>query len=220
MDQDTGIATEDIHQLLQDTFQRVQTENEMKKTDNMEHIGDSNGEQSEDGVNETTAGNVDDDSQELSIFDATSEYIITGNELAEKMINLSTHNMHILTRPTAIADERYERNALLFCVGFVLRRAKDPRPFRPLLCKWADALRSMEVENQFLTDPTQRPKLQLMLDRLLVSLNSSQCECNLLLDSANALYLRAFRPPKPPAPPVPDHAVPILVREDLLSLVS
>lgn len=120
--------------------------------------------------------------------------------------------MHILTRPTVIVDERYERNALLFCVGFVLRRARDPRPFRPLLYKWADALRSMEVERQFLTDPIQHPKLQLILDRLLVSLNSSRCECNLLLDSANALNLRAFRPPKPPALPVPDHAVPILVR--------
>ena len=103
-----------------------------------------------------------------------SEYIITGNELAEKMINLSTHNMHILTRPTVIVDDRYEWNALLFCVGFVLRCARDPRPFWPLLYKWADALRSMEVERQFLTDPIQRPKLQLILDHLLVSLNSSQ----------------------------------------------
>ena len=73
---------------------------------------------------------------------------------------------------------------------------------------------------QFLMDPIQCPKLQLILDHLLISLNSSWCECNLLLDSANALNLRAFRPPKPPALPVPDHAVAILVREDLLSLVS
>jgi hypothetical protein len=136
------------------------------------------------------------------------------------MINLSTHNMHILTRPTAISDERYERNALLFSVGFVLSRKEDPRPFRPLLCRWADALRSMEVEHHFLTDPALRCKLQPMLDRLLVSLNSPKWECNLLLDPANALNLCAFRPPKPPARPVPDHAVPLLVREDLLSLVS
>ena len=148
----------------------------------------------------------------LSIFDAMSEYITAGNKLAKKMINLSMHNMHILTRPTVIVDERYKRNSLLFCVGFVLRCARDPRPFRLLLYKWADALRSMEVERQFLTDPIQHPKLQLILNRLLVSLNSSQCECNLLLDSANALNLQAFWLPKPPALPVPDHAVQFLYK--------
>lgn len=219
MDQDTGISTEAIHELLQETFERVKAENESKQNGDSES-GDKSTVPS--GADSTqTRATADDDSLEpssLSIFDATSEYIITGNELAGKMINLSTHNMHILTRPTAISDERYERNALLFSVGFVLSRKEDPRPFRPLLCKWADALRSMEVEHHFLTDPTKRVKLQPMLDRLLVSLNSTQYECNLLLDSANALNLRAFRPPKPPALPVPDYAVPILVREDLLSL--
>jgi hypothetical protein len=224
MDQITGIATEDIQQLLQETFERVQAENKTQKTETTKQAGVSTaggGGSPEKEENGTSTDNIQDDSQqELSIFDATSEYIITGNELAGKMINLSTHNMHILTRPTVIANERYARNALLFCVGFVLRRAKDPSPFRPLLAKWADVLRSMEVEQQFLTNPTLRPKLQRMLDRLLISLNSLQCECNLLLDSANTLNLRACRPPKPPALPVPDHAVPIFVREDLLSLVS
>ena len=221
MDQDTGIPTDDIHELLEDTFKRVQAENEIKRKEReTEKSGKDEGGQSDDGGAGTSA--VDDDSQEgtLSIFDATSEYVITGNELAGKMINLSTHNMHILTRPTVIADERYERNALHFCVGFVIRRSEDPRPFRPLLCKWADALRSMEVENHFLTNPKLRWQLQPMLDRLLVSINSLQWEANLLLDSANALNLRAFRPPKPPALPVPDYAVPVLIREDLLSLVS
>jgi len=216
MDQDTGISTKEIHEMLEDAFERVQAENESKSTHDMEKAEDSE-ESSTDGGAKPA---LDDDSQDgsLSIFDATSEYIITGNELAGKMINLSTHNMHILTRPTAISDERYARNALLFSVGFVLSRKEDPRPFRPLLCKWADALRSMEVEHHFLTDASLRVKLQPMLDRLLVSLNSTQCECNLLLDPANSLNLCAFQPPKPPALPVPDHAVPILVREDLLSL--
>jgi hypothetical protein len=220
MDQDTGIATDDIHQLLQETFERVQAENETKKRESTVQTENGNGTSLEDGETETATDSVDANSQQLSIFDATSDYIITGNELAGKMINLSTHNMHILSRPTAIVNERYARNALLFSVGFVLRRDKDPSPFRPLLTKWADTLRSMEVEHQFLANPVLRPKLQRMLDRLLVSLNSLQCECNLLLDSANTLNLRAVRPPKPPALPVPDHAVPILVREDLLSLVS
>lgn len=215
MHQDTGVSTEEIHEMLEETFQRVQKDNEWKGSVDMEMPDNPVENPVNDFVVKATS---DDDSQEgsLSIFDATSEYIITGNELAGKMINLSTHNMHILTRPTAISDERYERNALLFSVGFVLSRKEDPSPFRPLLCRWADVLRSMEVESHFLTNPKLRVKLQPMLDRLLVSLNSPECECNLLLDSANTLNLHAFRPPTSTAPPVPDHAVPILVREDLL----
>lgn len=218
MDQDAGISIEEIHEMLQETFQRVKIENEAKESDDTEQNNNPD-EKPNDDSGGTRATTADDDQEPLlSIFDATSEYIITGNELAGKMINLSTRNMHILTRPTAISDERYARNALLFSVGFVLSRKEDPRPFRPLLCKWADALRSMEVENYFLTDANLRVKLQPMLDRLLVSLNSTQWECNLLLDPANALNVRAFRPPKPPAPPVPDYAVPILVRGDLMDL--
>ena len=150
----------------------------------------------------------------LSIFDSTSEYIITGNELADQTICLSTHSMHILTRPTIISDSRYERNSLLFSVGFVLRRAEDPRPFRPLLSNLASTLCSMEVESQFLSNERTRPKLQRALEGILISLNSKRAECNLLLDDANALNLRLFRPPKPPAPPVPDYVVPILLRPE------
>ena len=150
----------------------------------------------------------------FSIFDSTSEYIITGNDIADQMICLSTHNMHILTRPTIIKDTRYERNSLLFSVGFVIRRLVDPRPYRLILSKLAQTLRIMEVESRFLTSKETRPKLRRILQSILVSLNSRRSECNLLLDSANVLNLKLFRPPREPAPPVPDHAVPILLRPE------
>jgi hypothetical protein len=126
------------------------------------------------------------------------------------MINLSTHNMHILARPTVISDERYERNSLFFCVGFVLRRSEDPRPFRPVLSKWADALLRLEVEDFFLTN--HKSKLQAILRGLLIRLNSG--ECNLLLENDSALHLKLFRPPETTTAPVADHNVPILLRKD------
>ena len=157
----------------------------------------------------------------MSIFDSTSEYIITGSELTGKIITLSTHDIHVMTRPSLIHDPRYERNALLFSVGIVLRRAADPRPFRPLISKLATLLRGMEIESQFLSKPSLRPQLQPLLERILVSLNSSQWECNLLLSKSHALNLKLFHPPKPESSPVHDHEVPILLRRDLqLQLVS
>ena len=167
-----------------------------------------------DGFAIDTGGATDGSPGSFSIFDSTSEYIITGNDLADKMICLSTHNMHILTRPTIIKDTRYERNSLLFSVGFVIRRLVDPRPYRLILSKLAQTLRIMEVESGFLTSKETRPELRRILQSILVSLNSRRSECNLLLDSANVLNLKLFRPPREPAPPVPDYAVPILLRPE------
>jgi nitrogen permease regulator 2-like protein len=198
MHQDIEVSTLEIEDCLDRTFREL-----------LPHDGDT----PKMNRKMSSASNMRrDDGDFLSIFDSTSEYIITGNELAGKMINLSTHNVHILTLPEVIFDERYERNNLLFCVGFVLRRSEDPRPFRPLLSKFAMALRSTETESECLTHPTKRPLLQGTLDNLLLSLNSG--ESNLLLNPANSLHLKLFQPPKPPALPVPDYAVPILLRRD------
>lgn len=165
-----------------------------------------NDDHSEDGVDVHHSTN--------SIFDSCSEYIITANELTGQIINLSTHNIHMLTRPTMISDERYERNALLFCVGFVLRRTEDPRPFRPVLSKLALTFRDMEVESQFLSSPTTRPRIQGLLERLLTSLNSSRYESNIIATKTNALNLKLFYPPRSRAHHVADHEVPLLLRRD------
>ena len=183
MGQPMDISFDQIHSLLKETF-------------------DAEGQ-----VNRTTTRQAD---EESSIFGSTCDYIITGNELAGEMICLSTHNMHILARPTVISDERYERNSLFFCTGFILRRTDDPRPFRPVLSKWADTLLRLEVEDFFLTN--HKSQLQSILRGLLIRLNSG--ECNLLLQNDSALHLKLFRPLKATAAPVADHNVPVLLRKD------
>ena len=150
-----------------------------------------------------------------SFFDSTSEYIITGSELTGKIITLSTHDVHVMTRPTQITNERYERNALLFSIGMVLRRAADPRPFRPLISKLAMTLRSMEIESGILSDPSKvESMIQPLLEKILISMNSPKWECNILLDRSTALNLKLFHPPKPPALPVHNYHVPVLLVRD------
>ena len=148
-----------------------------------------------------------------SIFDSCSDFIITGAELSGTIVNLSAYNMHLLTRPTVIHDNRYERNSLLFCVGFILRRTEDPRPFRPLLSKLALTLKRLEMESHFLSNRSTRPEIQPLLDRLLVSLNGTFWESNLVVHN-NVLNLKLFHPPKYPVSPVADHKVPILLKRD------
>ena len=148
-----------------------------------------------------------------SIFAAVSEYIITGDELADQLINISTHGMHILSRPMIIHDtQRYERNSLLFAVGFVLRRSVDPRPYWPILANLSSTFSQMEVESQYLSGSKTRPQIQVILEDILVCLNSKRRNCHLMLNDANTLNLQLFRPPPRPVSPVPDFAVPILLR--------
>ncbi len=150
----------------------------------------------------------------MSNFRACSEYIRTDNELSGKIVTLSTHHLHVLTRPTIFSANGDERNSLFFCIGFVLRLTEDPRPFRPVLSKVALALRDMEIESHFLSSEKTRPQIQTFLEKMLISLNSSQWECNIALDPANVLNVKLFHPPKLPAIPVPDYAVPVLLRRD------
>ena len=150
-----------------------------------------------------------------SIFDSTSEYIITGHEmLTGQIISLSTHNMHILSYPVIIQNTQYERNSLLFSVGFVIRRMFDPIPFRPILSKLTSTFQSMELESAYLTDPKTRNQLQMVLDSVLRNLNSPSAECHLLLNDANMLHLQYFPPPKVQGPIVPDYVVPVLLRPE------
>ena len=150
-----------------------------------------------------------------SIFDSTSEYIITGHEmLTGQIISLSTHNMHILSFPVIIQSTQYERNSLLFSVGFVIRRLFDPVPFRPILSKLATTFQSMEIESAYLSNEQTRSHIQLILDGVIRSLNSPASECHLLLNDANILHLQYFPPPQTQGPVVPDYVVPVLLRPD------
>lgn len=210
MEQDMDLSIGKIHRILEESFESIQKQysstggggEETAKQDvsNAETLLSDPSESREDGS--------------LSIFDSCSEYIITGHELTGSLLNLSSHQMHILTRPTILEDERYERNSLLFCVGFVLRRAGDPRLFRPILSKWALTLRDLEIETHYLSTEQTRPELQNQLDRMLVSLNSAARECFLQLSPSHILGLRLFHPPRPPPDPVEDHTVPVLLRRD------
>jgi len=236
MEQDMDVPMDKIHQKLQESFASVRKQyhkhaHRVEKNEETDHDDDED----DDTIKRSTSANVvetvmsssdptnkDGDRMEnqskvdssLSIFDSCSEYIITGKELTGNLLNLSSHHMHVLTRPTILEDERYERNSLLFCVGFVLRRAEDPRLFRPILSKWALSLRDLELETRYLSTRSTRIQLQYQLDRMLLSLNSDTRECYLQLSSAHVLSLRLFHPPRPPPEPVEDHDVPVLLRRD------
>jgi hypothetical protein len=188
MDQDISISIDEIHEILSKSFSKDDAD---ENTDNNNPIFPSSSQ---------------------SIFDSTCEYIIS--ELTGQLISISTHNFHIIAKPTIIQDARYERNSFLFSVGFVIRRKIDPAPFRPLLTTLASTLQSMESESQFLSNPITKPVLQSLLDVLLPSLNSPSAKCHILLDKRNSLHLQYFPAPKAHASTIKDYVVPVLLRPE------
>jgi len=205
MDHDIGITTDEIHQILRKSFNE-------KEPPLVPDIPQQQKQQQQQQQKMQETPLVKPNS--LSIFDSTCEYIITGNELAGQTISLSTHNMHIIARPTTIRNDCYERNTLLFSMGFLIRRQRDPTPFRPLLSKLISTFRAMELESSFLSNSNTRPQIQSMLDAILKSLNSRSRKCHMSLDESNVLHLQYFPPPRIHAPPVPDHVVPVLLRPE------
>ena len=166
----------------------------------------------DDDNHEESSSNTSSSPSFCSIFDAMSDYIITGSELADQIICVSTCNIHLMAMSTSISDARYERNSLLFSVGFVLRREEDVVwPFRGPLTTIVSTFKTMELETQFLSSTNRIQRIQSILEAILISLNSQNAEANLILDSSNQINLKLFRPPRALARRVPDYAVPILL---------
>lgn len=245
MDQSISVSMEDVHAKLEKSFREFETKygGEQASADvvSIEQTKDgtsgvsdktsgrdtsslfipkvskSSGCQLEGTVKSSWPDSQGESPASLSIFDSCSTYIITGQELSGSIINVSTHEFHVLTRPTVLThEERYERNTFLFSVGFVLRRSLDPRPFRPVLSQIADTLRDMELEEPGVISSASvdanNDVVPLVLDWALQSLNSGTWECNLYLNPAHALHVKVFSPPRAPFVAIPEYAVPIWVQ--------
>jgi len=214
MSRDVDISSQEVEHILSDLFVRVKAQKlrhqqqlllPKSSEDAKTTLGHKNGNNLPNDENHCTA-------QQQSIFDATSDHIISVNELADQIVSVSTHNIHLMTMSTSISDARYERNSLLFSVGFVLRRDEPINwSFRGPLSTIVSAFKTMELESQFLSTISKRKRMQTILESIVISLNSPNAEANLLLDESNLLNLKLFRPPRALAPRVPEYVVPILL---------
>ena len=87
------------------------------------------------------------------LFDSVSDYIITGKQLCGKLITVNAPPYKIMSFPLCIEDDKYDRNALLFNVGFVFNEHADTGPFHFVLRKLGNTLLALELESGFLFGP-------------------------------------------------------------------
>jgi nitrogen permease regulator 2-like protein len=158
-------------------------------------------------------------------FDAVSDFLIT-RDLCGKVVTIvhptlvgepkAPRPAHVMGCPIGLSHERYPRNQLLCCVGFVLDEAVDTRPFDTILRKLAGYLLSMELERGFLFLPAEKAKLGGLLPEILHGLNTLG-ECFVRVGSGDTIALKLF-PALPPPPDISDHDVPLPTRNlDMLA---
>ena len=161
-------------------------------------------------------------------FDAISDYLIPKPQLCGQLIALRLPASRIvLCFPMMIEDEKYERNALIFALGFVLADGVEDATCErhgPPLRKACSHLAALEIESQLLSDSSKKGELAHLLPRILHELQD-RGECIVAADAANIIRLQlpgvAVRASMavPPALPssasasfaVDEHAVPVLV---------
>ena len=90
MDQDINISTDRIHEILTKTFEKYESPTTNADDGASNEDGESSNPVREEKEEEKSSLLLE---GSLSIFDSTSEYIITGSELTGKIITLSTHDM-------------------------------------------------------------------------------------------------------------------------------
>jgi len=141
-------------------------------------------------------------------FEALSDYVIVGKHLCKKIIVIQNDGIKYMNYSMAIDNPKYERNALLFSLGFVLPVDADTEPFEPILRKFAAVLLALENEREYLFYDASKAQLQGILQRLYVDL-VSRGETFLPLDESNVVAGKVFETPRRPLE-IPDYRVPVL----------
>lgn len=120
-------------------------------------------------------------------FESFADYVIVGKHLCGKIITVRNDSVQFVNYSVAIDNRKYDRNTLLFAVGFVLDKDIDTvsnpylpalpvsylipshgpwtvqRPFEPVLEKVATNLVTVERESEYLFQEESKVTLPPML---------------------------------------------------------
>lgn len=151
-------------------------------------------------------------------FHSIHNYLITKEELKEKLITVKAFNHKILGCPVHIVNQRYSRNKFMFNVCFVFEANANTTCYERVLKKLAQYFTVLEIESNYVSNISDSQKqtqckefytpLKKVLEEVLERLNTTGC-CAVPIDEANTIHLKLVPSFDVPAP-VYDHDVPIL----------
>lgn len=143
-------------------------------------------------------------------FDLINAYILPKRELEKKILTVNTLNIKIVGYPVKIDHEKYARNAFYFNICFVCDHYCRSVQYEPIVKKLSEFLIMMEMEYSFLSKEEYRPRIQLMLNKIITDLNESRV-CT-IIEEETTIHLKIAKIADDP-PEVYDYQVPILKKE-------
>ncbi|XP_050411926.1 GATOR complex protein NPRL2 isoform X1 [Patella vulgata] len=143
-------------------------------------------------------------------FDAVSIYIITKQELKNRIITVNVSKHIIVGCPVCIQNTKYKRNALQFNLCLVFQKDFVTWTYESVVKKLASYLTQLELENEFLFSEEKKKEIPTLLKNLKDRLNSYGY-CNLAMGDSCIIHLKVAQCTSEP-PFIEDHAVPVLVQ--------
>lgn len=111
-------------------------------------------------------------------FDSISDFIIPKTQLCDNLLTFTAGSFKVVGYPMTIENRKYERNALMFNLCWVFEAHAVINSYEPIISKMASVLRSLEIENEFLSDHTKRKSLLPAMEHILEDLNNIYTEQN------------------------------------------
>lgn len=99
-------------------------------------------------------------------FEDVSSYVIVGKHLSERILTVQIHSQddsstrQFMNFSVAIENPKYDRNTLLFAIGFVLSEGVDCEIYEPVLKKIARTLIALETESEYLFQDANKTHLR------------------------------------------------------------
>uniref|UniRef100_A0A915KJN8 Nitrogen permease regulator 2-like protein n=1 Tax=Romanomermis culicivorax TaxID=13658 RepID=A0A915KJN8_ROMCU len=147
-------------------------------------------------------------------FDSLSGYFITKPELLDKFIKVNTPKLKIMGHPVVIENKKYERNAFIFNLCFVVDNVSHVDClYEPIVCKMARYLINLEIDCQYLSKEQTKNQFKEIMRQIYLDLNSRK-ECAVTVNDKTCIHLKIM--PKvypPPEKSVSPYDAPVLRRK-------
>ncbi|CAD5119692.1 DgyrCDS8284 [Dimorphilus gyrociliatus] len=140
-------------------------------------------------------------------FDCIRNYVITKQDLHNRIINLRLLGLRVVGLPMSIDNRKYIRNALIFNLAFVFDEKFDGIAYEPIVEKMAYYLKKLESEEEFLYIKEKKSRLPDILKDMREELNKNGF-CAVPLTESLTAHLSLGRTWDVP-PEFEEHDVPI-----------
>lgn len=148
-------------------------------------------------------------------FDSINNYLIPKPEFERRLQTVNALGLKVIGYPIGIDDSRYPRNRLIFNVCFVCRPHMRTFHYEPLVKKLNKYFEELELECQFISNPSSREDIPKIIEDIRVKLNEYKA-CKIDMTSSTTINLKIVKVHPDPEEVLDEHVPVLLVTRNLL----